>query len=529
MSKNKQYDIIIIGSGMGALTLASIMAKVNKKKVLILERHSKIGGYTHSFSRKRYKWDVGLHYVGAMFEGRLTGKVFDFITNGKLKWQKILEPFEALMYPDFTFSVFGEEKKYKNDLIKMFPREKQAIESYFRDIKSATRWYVRYYLGRFLPAILRIPLEIINKFSQKKTLMTTSEYLEKRFKNPKLRCLVTSQWGLCGLPPSKSAFLIHAIIANHFIEGGYYPEGGSIEIAKNIIPIVERNGGSCLVKHEVSQIIIENSRAVGVQVNVRKKPHSHTEKYYAPVIVSNAGAFNSYTKLIPGNLNIAFFQKNVSLNDTSTCVALYIGLKDDISSIGITCANHWIYDSYDHDKHYRNVDLLKGKPSSCYLSFVFQKDFKAKANTAIIIAYVDYSEFKKWKHQSSGNRDTDYYELKDKISAGLINFVDRHYPGFRKMVDHSELSTPLTSEHFTAHPEGAMYGLPATPERYRQNWLNVKTPIKGFYLTGTDVSSLGIVPSMMGGFATASHLNGPLGLFKLVREIGRDNGHKTCS
>ena len=119
MSKNKQYDIIIIGSGIGALALASIMAKVNKKRVLILERHSKIGGYTHSFSRKKYKWDVGLHHIGYMFDGRLTGRIFDFITNGKLKWQRILEPFEAFIYPDFKFEVFGEEEKYQSDLIKM--------------------------------------------------------------------------------------------------------------------------------------------------------------------------------------------------------------------------------------------------------------------------------------------------------------------------------------------------------------------------------------------------------------------------
>jgi len=126
-------------------------------------------------------------------------------------------------------------------------------------------------------------------------------------------------------------------------------------------------------------------------------------------------------------------------------------------------------------------------------------------------------------------RDKEYYELKDTISNGLINFVDRHYPGFGKMVDHAELATPLTSEHFTDHSEGAMYGLPATPERYRQKWLKVKTPLKGFYITGTDISALGVVPSMMGGLATASYLNGPFGFFKLVREMRKNNGHKSHS
>ncbi|MFC1476389.1 phytoene desaturase family protein [Fibrobacterota bacterium] len=243
MSQNKHYDIIIIGSGIGALTLAGIMARFNKKKVLILERHSKIGGYTHSFSRKKYKWDVGLHYIGTIFEGRLTGKVFDFITNGKLKWQKILEPFEAFVYPDFTFKQFGDEKKFRRDLINIFPGEKRAIKKYFRDIKSAYRWFLLYYLCRFVPVFLRIPLKIINMLSQKKVLMITSDYLEKRFKDLKLKSLLTSQWGNYGLPPSQSAFLIHALVVNHFINGGYYPKGGSEEIANTIVPTIEQQGG----------------------------------------------------------------------------------------------------------------------------------------------------------------------------------------------------------------------------------------------------------------------------------------------
>ncbi len=522
MANNNHYDIIIIGSGIGALTLAGIVARVNKKKVLILERHSKIGGYTHSFSRKKYKWDVGLHYIGTIFEGRLTGRVFNFITNGKLKWQKILEPFEAFVYPDFTFKQFGDKKKFKRDLINLFPEEKKAIEMYFRDIRSAYRWFLIYFLCRFMPAFLTIPLELINKLFQKKILMITSDYLDKYFKDRKLKSLLTSQWGNYGLPPSRSAFLIHAIVVNHFVNGGYYPKGGSEEIANNIVPAIEANGGRCLVNHEVSQLIVDNNRAVGVLVNVLKKSKSYTERYYAPVVVSNIGAYNTYTKLIPKDVPIPFINKCIKINNTSTCVALHVGLKDDVKSLGIKSTNHWIYDSYDHDRHYSNSTLVEGNPSACYLSFIFHKDLKAKANTAVIIAYVYYSKFKKWKHQSSGKRDKEYYELKDKISTGLINFVDRRYPGFRNMVDHAELSTPLTSEHFTAHPEGAMYGLPATPERYRQKWLKVKTPVKGFYLTGTDISALGIVPSMMGGLATASYLNGPFGFFKLVREMKRN-------
>ena len=61
------YDAIVIGSGMGALAFASIMAKLRKWRVLVLERHFKIGGFTHTFSRPGgWTWDVGVHYVGEM-------------------------------------------------------------------------------------------------------------------------------------------------------------------------------------------------------------------------------------------------------------------------------------------------------------------------------------------------------------------------------------------------------------------------------------------------------------------------------
>ena len=62
-STEHHYDLILIGSGMGALTVASVMAQLRHKKVLVLERHFKAGGFTHDFKRQQFHWDVGLHYT----------------------------------------------------------------------------------------------------------------------------------------------------------------------------------------------------------------------------------------------------------------------------------------------------------------------------------------------------------------------------------------------------------------------------------------------------------------------------------
>jgi all-trans-retinol 13,14-reductase len=87
MSSRTEYDAIVIGSGMGGLAFASIMAKLHKWRVLVLERHFKIGGFTHTCTRPGgWSWDVGLHYVGEMGEGMLGRQLFDFITDGGVIW-----------------------------------------------------------------------------------------------------------------------------------------------------------------------------------------------------------------------------------------------------------------------------------------------------------------------------------------------------------------------------------------------------------------------------------------------------------
>jgi phytoene dehydrogenase-like protein len=80
----------------------------------------------------------------------------------------------------------------------------------------------------------------------------------------------------------------------------------------------------------------------------------------------------------------------------------------------------------------------------------------------------------------------------------------------------SELSTPLTTEHFTAHPRGSIYGVPATPERYRKSWLKPDTPLKNLYLTGADAGCLGIMGALMGGVSAAARIIGPMGLFSIM-------------
>ena len=99
--EKKIFDVIIIGSGIGGLAAASILSQVYGKRVVVLERHSKFGGYTHTFKRKaKYQWDVGVHYIGDMQPHSSNRYFFDYLTQGQLHWNKMPSPYDIFIYPD---------------------------------------------------------------------------------------------------------------------------------------------------------------------------------------------------------------------------------------------------------------------------------------------------------------------------------------------------------------------------------------------------------------------------------------------
>lgn len=501
---DNHFDVIIIGSGMSGLTCASLLAQLEQKKVLILERHFTPGGFTHSFKRKkRYEWDVGVHYVGEMNPGSHYRALFDYVTAGALDWCAMPEHFDRFVYPDLTFDARCGIHRFRKDLIDRFPDEQAALEQYFRDLISGARWYGRLMISRLLPDWLRPVSAALTGINRKLAMMTTRAYLDQHFRDEKLKAVLASQWGNAGIPPGLSAFGVHAVIACHYLDGGYYPVGGARKIADSIIPLVEAAGGQLLTRHRAERILLEGDRAVGVEAVTRIRGQNITRQFFANRIISCAGAHVTYDQLIPKTFPLSFRDELERFPPGSFHVCAYLGLKDTPASLGFRGENLWIYDGYRHDEFYaRRSNVLMGEVSGCFLSFPSLKDPLARGHTAEIIAFVDQEPFQQWAQQPWSQRGADYDALKQRVTAGLIDFVDRRYPGFAELVDYRELSTPLSTANFTGHKDGCIYGLPGVPEKLAASWLSPRTPIRNLYLTGADVTGQGIVGALMGGILT---------------------------
>jgi len=516
------YDTIVIGSGIGGLTTAVLLTKIYKKKVLVLEQHFKAGGQTHEFMRvknsKKYYWDVGVHYIGEMEDGLKYRKIFDFITNNKLKWNKMPYHFENFIYPDFNFKQPSNPEEYKKDLIKMFPDEENAIYQYFKDIRKASSWFQQDISTKTMPSFMRFIIKNLIRKNSKLALSTTKKYLDNNFKNEKIKALLTSTWGDIGLPPEKSAFVMHAIVVRSYWHGAYYPVGGASSFADNMIPIIKNGGGELLTARTVENIIIENNKAIGVKV----KKGDKQEEYFADSIVSNTGAYNTYFKLVDNQINIPFKDEVKKAVSSLSANTLYLGLKESPEKLGIKGENNWIFTSYDHDQMFAKSKISQ-EIHSAFVSFPSLKNPKAKTHTAEIISFSHFENIEKWKDTKWMKRGDAYLKYKEEYSKQLLAFTERYIPGLSELVDYSELSTPLTLEYFTKWVNGSFYGIPVSPKRFSYKWISPKTPVKNLYLTGSDAATIGVIGAMMGGVLTTSTIKGGMSMMKIMKEVNRSS------
>lgn len=507
------YDALVIGSGIGALTAAALLAKQRQMRVLLLERHFTAGGQTHEFRRKgRFEFDVGVHYIGGLERGGARA-VFDYLAEGRLQWQKMPDDFEKFVYPDFEFDVPSDPMRYRQRLIARYPAERRAIEGYFGDLKTAAKWYWLGHMADALPPLLRPWLRLAFRRRGRLAVLTVEAYLQQNFQDPQLRALLASQWGDYGLPPSRAAFGMHAQVVTHYWHGGWYPVGGAKQIARAIVPVIERHGGRVICGTTVTEILIDQGCARGVRTIATLKPHLPPVDFFAPLVISGAGAANTYLKLIPGRVVIPFRRQVASWPRGSSAVCVYLGLKESPARLGLQGENHWVYGGYEHQGA-----AVGGSPTAgYYLSFATLKNPQAKAHTAQIIMFADYQRFAEWAPGRWKRRGAEYEQLKRDLAQELIARVDQRIPGFADLVAYVDVATPVTIEHFQGNPRGEFYGLAGTPERVFQPWTRAATPIRQLYLTGADVMSPGVVGAMMGGVKTAGVLLGPFGFFRLMK------------
>lgn len=501
----KDYDALVIGSGISGLTCAAIMAKQGKK-VLVLEQHYTAGGMTHTFKRKTYEWDVGVHYIGDVHRKNSTLlKIFNYITNSKLEWAFMHETYDKVYIKDKVYPFKAPLKNWIEELSQKFPQETQNIKKYVDLVYKVNKSSGAFFAAKCLPFPLnKMISNIFGRSFIKYSKLTTGQVISSITNNKQLASVLTSQYGDYGLPPSQSSFVITAMIAKHYFGGGNYPVGGSLEIAKNIIPIIESTGGMVLTHALVEQIELKGKRVTGVKL-------TNGDRLKNNCVISSVGAPNTFLNLLPPLSQTEKIRNDLKMVRPSLAhICLYVGINKDLRVDNRENTNLWIYPDYDHDQNIKNyLNQAHSEFPMVYISFPSLKDpCKDKkgphTSTIEVITMAPFEHYAAWKDTSWKKRGKNYEELKESYAKRLLDKLYEYVPEVKGHVDYYELSTPLSTKHFCMYQHGEIYGLEHTPQRFQLKWLKPKTPIQGLYLTGQDIVTDGVAGALFSGVLTSS-------------------------
>lgn len=479
MSKNQEYDAIIIGSGLGGLSMATALIN-NNHRVLIIEKNEIPGGNCFCFNKNGYRFDYALHQLNGIGNPHCISNLIleEYNIRKDIEFKQV-DPFMTIVFGEDEYNLSSNWEQLKRDLIGYFPDHEKEIKRFFkkilRDIQDiSVIQRIMYGRNRIIRQVVKhIPLstKIFSLFRIPfvfaHTGKTGVEYLRHRITNDRLWALITAAWPYLGLPPSKvSGLMLGGFIATEHSEKTYYPMGGSQKITDAFINRI-RSKGDLRLGTKVTRILVDNEEAKGVELD-------SGERFYAKRIISNADLVHTCSLVEECKSSKKQADYINSLVPSIGPFRVFLGLDVDIHKMGMPNFEYLFYTTDDHDKVYEGMCNGHQQVISAYSPSGIDPSAAPKGESMLILLTMFTWEATKrcWREQ------------KETIAQEMIDVIEKRIPGIRNHIKYMDIMTPGDIHANTNTYKGSMYGWELSPQQSILKRVNPKTPVKNLFLSG---------------------------------------------
>lgn len=494
----QEYDIIIIGSGLGGLLTGTILSKEGYN-VCILEKNSVIGGCLQSFARDGVVFNTGLNYTESLDKSQVLYQYFKYagvLDDLKLRRMDI-DGFEKISFSgdDRVYTYAQGEDRFIDTLAACFPAERGSIEAYMGELHRLSHSFPLYDLE------IKPGNNSLNDYYY----TNTKRYLESVTNDKRLRNVLAATNPLYAGIAKKTPLYIHGIINFSFIKSAWRLIDGSSQLAKLLARSIYASGGSIYRRKRVEKILVRDKLASGVLTDdgtVFRAKHiiSNIHPALTMEMLDNTATKNAYSRRIMG------------MDNTIGMFTLYAVLKTGTQPYMNFNIYHYtsddVWQGYDYNEDGWPPYIMAYTPAVSH-----GDDF---ADALIMITYMRYEEVKRWGHTRVENRGPDYLEFKHRKAEKMIDAIEERLPGIRSRIDKYYTSTPLTYRDYTGTKEGSSYGIIKDCNDPLRSLLMPKTRIPNLYLTGQNLNLHGILGVSVNALLTCSEF---LGMEYLIDKV----------
>ena len=407
------YDVIVIGSGLGGMTTANILAK-SGYSVLLLEQHYKLGGMATWFKRPGGKiFDISLH-----------GFPYGMVKSCRRYWsQDIADQIVQLKgvrfdNPMFSLTTTYNRNDFTNLLCNDFGVEEAKIKEFFDFARG------------------------MNFYDDQK--ITTGQLFERFFpgRQDVVRLLMEPIVYANGSTLEDPALTYGIVFSNFMSKGVFTFKGGTDQLVKRMHQEMKDNGVDSRINSSVESVNVERGKVKSVTVNGRE--------INAKAVISNANLSTTIFKMVGAEKFDKDFldeARDVRLNSTSTQV--YMSLKEGEQVEHST--GDLLFSSTS--KEFSTDKLLSREITSRTFSFYYP-DLRPNPKNRCFIVSSTNANYEDWSTLSK----EDYEESKRELVENTLDALEEYVPNCREKIDHAEAATPLTFEHYTRHERGSSFG-----------------------------------------------------------------------